>query len=116
MIEWKKIAGREEAENNLLKEKDAMVIRVDDVRYCLARFEGKYYAMQNNCPHAGGALGGGWCDNHGNIVCPIHRIAFNIRTGKNATGEGYYIDTFQVELRDDGLYVGIKKKKWWQLF
>lgn len=116
MIEWKKIAEKEEAENHLLKNNDAKTIRVEDKRYCLARFEDKYYAMQNNCPHAGAALGGGWCDSKGNIVCPVHRIAFDIKTGKNATGEGYYIETYPVELREDGLYIGFKKKKWWQIF
>jgi 3-phenylpropionate/trans-cinnamate dioxygenase ferredoxin subunit len=46
----------------------------------------------------------------------VHRIAFDIKTGKNATGEGYYIETYPVELRADGLYIGFKKKKWWQIF
>jgi 3-phenylpropionate/trans-cinnamate dioxygenase ferredoxin subunit len=46
----------------------------------------------------------------------LHRIAFDIKTGKNATGEGYYIETYPVELREDGLYMGFQKKKWWQIF
>jgi 3-phenylpropionate/trans-cinnamate dioxygenase ferredoxin subunit len=116
MIDWKKIPEADETACSLLKESDAMTIKIEGARYCIARFEGKYYAMQNNCPHAGASLGAGWCDSKGNIICPVHRMAFDIRTGKNATGSGLYIETYPVEVRKDGLYIGFKKKRWWQIF
>lgn len=112
---WKKIAEAYETEH-LLKEGDAKTIKIEGKRYCLAKHEGEYYAMQNNCPHAGASLGEGWCDKQGNIICPVHRIKFNVKSGANATGEGYNLKTYPVQLNEDGLYIGFEEKKWWQFF
>ena len=51
-------------------------------------------------------------DGVGNIVCPLHRYKFNLETGRNVTGEGYFLKTYPVESRPDGIYVGFKEKSW----
>jgi nitrite reductase/ring-hydroxylating ferredoxin subunit len=114
-LNWIKIAEPFEAEH-LLKEADAKTIKIEGKRYCIAKFEGTYYAMQNNCPHAGASLGEGWCDKQGNIICPVHRIKFDIKTGKNPTGEGYYLKTYPIKNNEQGLFIGFPQKKWWQIF
>jgi len=46
----------------------------------LARIEGKYYAVQNRCPHFGGDLSEGRLS--GNVVtCPRHGSQFNLVDG-----------------------------------
>lgn len=83
------------------------MIKVDGKKICLVKHQNKIYAIENNCPHAGGILSGGWCQN-GNIVCPIHRYEYNLETGRGATGQNDYIDIYPIEEREDGIYVGLK--------
>lgn len=65
------------------------------------------FACTQKCPHAGGILADGYIDAVGNLVCPTHRYKFNPRTGRNISGEGYYLKTFATEVREDGVYVNI---------
>jgi nitrite reductase/ring-hydroxylating ferredoxin subunit len=81
---------------------------------CLVRTEGELFAVQNSCPHAGAQLSNGWCS-QGKIVCPYHRQEFDLKTGRGATGQGNYVNTYPLEMRNDGLYIGIKKT-WWRFW
>jgi len=47
----------------------------------------------------------GFIDATGQVVCPLHRYRFNIKNGRNTSGEGYYLKTYPLERREDGLYV-----------
>lgn len=88
------------------------MIRLEGKKICLIKIGAQFYATQNSCPHAGGILSGGWCKN-GYLVCPIHRYEYNLQTGRGAEGQGDYIDIYPLDLRDDGLYIGIKES-WWK--
>ncbi len=74
----------------------------------LSEFEGKIYACAHKCPHAGGVMANGFVDATGNIVCPLHRYRFKLDNGRNSSGEGYYLKTYPIETRSDGLYLGIQ--------
>jgi 3-phenylpropionate/trans-cinnamate dioxygenase ferredoxin subunit len=50
------------------------------------------------------------------VVCPVHRYRFDIRNGRNTSGEGYFLKTYRVETRDDGVYLGWEEKKSWFSF
>lgn len=67
------------------------------------------FACTQKCPHAGGNLADGYLDAVGNIVCPLHRYKFSLQNGRNISGEGYYLKTFAIEIREDGLYVGFRE-------
>jgi 3-phenylpropionate/trans-cinnamate dioxygenase ferredoxin subunit len=75
-------------------------------KICVARHQGVYYAFAATCPHAGGHFSDGWIDALGNIVCPLHRYRFALSNGRNTSGEGYYLKTYPLEQRPDGLYIG----------
>ncbi|MBG6233727.1 3-phenylpropionate/trans-cinnamate dioxygenase ferredoxin subunit [Pedobacter sp. CAN_A7] len=109
MLKWYKLE-EELPESDFVKQ-----INVSGKKLCLIKEQGEYYAVQNTCPHAGGILSGGWCRN-GHLVCPIHRWEYNLKTGRGATGQGDYINTYPLEKRKDGLYIGIKESWIKQLF
>jgi nitrite reductase/ring-hydroxylating ferredoxin subunit len=90
-------------------------VSVNGKKLCLIKNNQEIYVIQHTCPHAGGVLSGGWCEN-GNIVCPIHRWQYNLKTGRGAEGQGDYIHIYPTELRQDGLYVGIKESFWQRFF
>jgi 3-phenylpropionate/trans-cinnamate dioxygenase ferredoxin subunit len=101
---WVKVLSKQETD----KEDFVRMATVDGRKVCVIKNDGKFYAVQNTCPHAGGILSGGWCK-EGNIVCPIHRYEYSLITGRGAKGQGDYIEIYPTELRTDGLYMGIKQ-------
>jgi len=90
-------------------------IQLRGKKLCLIQHQQKLHVVQNNCPHAGGILSGGWCQ-VGHIVCPVHRYEYNLLTGRGATGQGDYIDIYPTLLKEDGLYVGIERSWWKRIF
>jgi thiamine pyrophosphate-dependent acetolactate synthase large subunit-like protein/nitrite reductase/ring-hydroxylating ferredoxin subunit len=76
---------------------------------CMTRHEGKYGALDNRCPHQGGPLGEGSIEN-GLLRCPWHGWDYDPITGK-APGYDDGVETFEVEVREDGVYVGMPGEK-----
>lgn len=104
---WYKIADHINeisfAENNIA------VVEIKDKKICIAKFKERYFAFAYKCPHAGGFLAEGFIDALGNIVCPLHRYKYDLKNGRNVSGEGYYLKNWPVEIRSDGIYVGLDK-------
>ncbi|HLP32897.1 MAG TPA: Rieske 2Fe-2S domain-containing protein [Bacteroidia bacterium] len=90
-------------------------VRTIDVKgklICLAHIATGYYAVDDRCPHAaGGRLGRGKCDEEGRVVCPVHRYKYDLTTGRGAQGD--YVETYPVEVRNNGVYIGMPRKSWW---
>jgi nitrite reductase/ring-hydroxylating ferredoxin subunit len=80
-------------------------VKINGKGICLVGYEGEIFALSSTCPHAGADLSGGWCKN-GKIICPFHRYSYDIHTGKGTTGQNDYINTYPVEIREDGIYIG----------
>ncbi len=72
---------------------------------CMTHFEGTYAALDNRCPHQGGPLGEGSIEN-GWLRCPWHGWDFHPTTGGSPEGLDDGVETFPVEVREDGVYVG----------
>ncbi len=72
---------------------------------CMTNVEGTYGALDNRCPHQGGPLGEGSIEN-GMLRCPWHGWDFDPLTGKPPGGFDDGVETYPVEVRDDGIYVG----------
>jgi 3-phenylpropionate/trans-cinnamate dioxygenase ferredoxin subunit len=106
---WYKIAeGRKE-----LFEADGQLrdVEVGGKDICLALVKDRIKACAYQCPHAGARMSDGYVDALGNIVCPLHRYKFSLENGRNVSGEGYFLKTYMVEEREDGIYVGLEEKK-----
>ena len=83
-------------------------VEVDGKKITLARFKEGYFAFAQKCPHASGRMAQGYINPLGQVVCPLHRYAFDMKNGRNTTGEGYFLKTYPVELRTNGLFIGFK--------
>lgn len=77
-------------------------------KICIGKHADSYFAFAYKCPHAGGFLAEGYIDPLGNIVCPLHRYKFSMKNGRNISGEGYYLKTWPVEIREEGVFVGME--------
>ena len=95
-----------------LAENEIQVLEVNSKKICCTLYQGQFFAFAYKCPHAGGFMSNGFIDAVGNIVCPLHRYKFSLKNGYNTSGEGYYLKTYPIEQREDGLWLGMEKSGW----
>lgn len=101
-MNWIKLFGAE-----ILQEPDFVKpVETAGKKICLVKTGNKFFATQFYCPHAGAALAYGWC-REGKLVCPFHRYEYDLETGRGAPGQGDYINTYPVQIREDGLYANL---------
>jgi 3-phenylpropionate/trans-cinnamate dioxygenase ferredoxin subunit len=91
-------------------------IKAGEKTICLGKYDDEVFAFAQKCPHASGFLSNGYIDSLGNVVCPLHRYKFCLKNGRNTSGEGYYLKHWPVEVREDGVYVGMEPNKLFGLF
>jgi 3-phenylpropionate/trans-cinnamate dioxygenase ferredoxin subunit len=107
-FKWHKIADGEYdipfGSNNMAQ------VSAGNKSICISKTVDGLKACAATCPHAGGILSEGFIDNSGNIVCPLHRYKFNLINGRNTSGEGYYLKVYPLEIRENGIFVGIEEK------
>ncbi|MEM8609786.1 MAG: thiamine pyrophosphate-dependent enzyme [Myxococcota bacterium] len=76
---------------------------------CMTHHEGQFGALDNKCPHQGGPLGEGSIEK-GLLRCPWHGWDFDPLTGKSPGDFDDGVDTFPVEVREDGIYVAFPEE------
>src|SRR5215469_5844186 len=54
--------------------------------YAVGNADGRYFAVTRRCRHLGADLAGGSIDQDGCLVCPWHRSAYDVRTGRMVRG------------------------------
>ena len=106
---WHKLA--DSVQELSLSNNGFAAVTVADKSVCIAMHHNNLFACTAKCPHAGGILANGYVDALGNIVCPMHRYKFNLQNGRNVSGEGYFLKTFPVEVRKDGVFIGFEENK-----
>ena len=114
-LTWYKIA--EDISEIHFNENNIAEADVNGKKICIAKIKDRLFAFAHKCPHAGGWLTDGFLDALGNVVCPIHRYKYDLRTGRNISGEGYYLKHWKVETRPDGIFVAMESHPgFWNLF
>ena len=76
--------------------------------FAVTHYAGRYAALSNRCPHQGGPLGEGSIEK-GMLRCPWHGYDYCPLDGSSPFGDS--VPTFPIEIRDDGVYVGIEAEK-----
>lgn len=90
---------------------DMAEVNVDGKTILVVRVADGMYACASKCPHAGARMKDGYVDVQGNLVCPLHRYRFDPRTGRNVSGEGYFLKRYVIQEKEDGILVGLEEKK-----
>jgi len=107
-MEWIKVSPLVDTTIDFIKP-----VSVKGRKLVMISAQGRLYAVQARCPHAGADLSRGWCKEGSHIVCPYHRYEYDLCTGKGKEGQGDYIETYAVESREDGVYIKMKKSGGW---
>ncbi|MFZ9877380.1 MAG: Rieske (2Fe-2S) protein [Chitinophagaceae bacterium] len=107
-FEWHLISA--DPESLLQNGTEIVEVNVADKKICITKWQEKLMAFQALCPHAGAPLKEGYIDSKGNVVCPLHHYKFCLSNGRNCTGQGYDMRIYPLEVRPEGLFLGIRKE------
>ena len=66
--------------------------------------EGRYFAIDDVCPHMGASLSGGWVEN-GTVTCPWHAWRFRLADGAWANYPKMKIGCYPVRVAGDEVQV-----------
>jgi nitrite reductase/ring-hydroxylating ferredoxin subunit len=109
-INWHKVADFIEEIN--FSGNNIAVAEANGKKICIGKFNNGIFAFAYKCPHAGGIMADGYIDVLGNVVCPLHRYKYDMKNGRNVSGEGYYLKHWPVEIREEGVFVGMESSGW----
>jgi nitrite reductase/ring-hydroxylating ferredoxin subunit len=103
---WHKVA--DSAAELVLGAGDICEVAVEGTTICLGRYKAEWYGFASVCPHAGAAMSDAYIDGSCRVVCAVHQLKFDLKNGRDANGDGYKLKTYPVEVRADGVYVGVE--------
>lgn len=99
--------------NNSMVTNRPLLLELKGRKICLLRTKEGLFAVQDKCPHNGASLSRGLCSPKNEIICPLHRYSFDLKSGKATSGGAYALQTYPIEWREDGIWLGIKAA-WWE--
>ncbi len=89
-----------------VKEGCGKVVSANGVDIALFKISGKFYAIENTCPHKGGPLGEGSVDDS-KVTCPWHGWSFDVKTGQNTKFPTIKQKRFDVSVDGDNIIIEI---------
>jgi pyruvate oxidase len=101
-LTWHRVAARDALEDGRV-----MTVQAGHRSLALTRVNGRYGALDNRCPHQGGPLGEGSIE-EGLLRCPWHGYDYDPLTGTPPPPFSDAPSCFPVDVRDDGVYVGLE--------
>jgi nitrite reductase/ring-hydroxylating ferredoxin subunit len=110
---WIKIFENETELVNYIQPNTLIVFELKGEKICVTRGQNGFYAVQDKCPHNGASLSKGYCTKNNEIVCPLHRYAFDLQSGKATSGAAFALTTYPIKFLEEGVFIGIKAK-WWE--
>ncbi len=99
------------AENEEIQPGHATAVSVNGTRIAVFNVDGKFFAVQDVCPHKGGPIHQGTLS--GNVVsCPWHDVSFDVSSGKLLKipfspeyGTAADLKSYRVVEQPDGIYI-----------
>jgi nitrite reductase/ring-hydroxylating ferredoxin subunit len=79
-------------------------VAVDGREIAIFNVGGRFYAIDNTCPHQGAPLAEGWIEGT-TITCPWHAWCFRLTDGMMTLGAFASVDTFAVKVADETVFV-----------
>jgi 3-phenylpropionate/trans-cinnamate dioxygenase ferredoxin subunit len=92
-----------------IPEGGAAVVEVDGREVAIVHTGGRFFALQNDCTHAGHPIGEGDVISEGVIECPGHGANFNVETGEVISGPADEpLETYDVQVVDGAVQVALE--------
>lgn len=104
---WHKVfASAAEAKEQVPLRKLRQLI-LDGRTVCFAHTATGFFALDDTCPHLGYSLSKGTTNYLNEVICPWHSYRFNMHDGRECEFRTRKAVVHPVEVRDDGVYIGI---------
>ena len=87
-----------------LGDAEGKVVEVDGKLVAVFREAGRYFAIDDVCPHMGASLGGGYVEK-GIVTCPWHAWRFRLTDGAWADNPRIKIGCYPVRVEGDEVQV-----------
>lgn len=72
--------------------------------------DGKYFAIDDFCPHMGASLAGGYLED-GTVTCPWHAWRFCIHDGRWCDNPKVKVDSFEVRVEGGSIQVRVPERR-----
>ena len=89
-----------------IKEGKGKVVEANGKKVALFHLNGNFYAINNTCAHWDAPLGEGYLEGE-NVVCPLHALRYNIKTGVCPAAPDMKVDTYEVKVEDGKVKVKV---------
>ena len=86
---------------------EGRVVDVEGRSVALFNVDGRYYAIDNTCPHRGGPLGEGDLDG-AVVACPWHAWRWDVTTGANVNNPAVKLPCYPVTEEGGGIFVELR--------
>lgn len=93
-----------------LAEGEGKTVEVNNKLIAVFLEKGRYYAIDDVCPHMGASLSGGWVEN-GIVTCPWHAWRFRLEDGAWADYTKLKIGCYPVRVAGDVIQVQVPESK-----
>lgn len=94
--------------NDIPEEEGIVVMSVTRGEVALFKVNGTIYALENECPHAGGPLGEGEVKEC-IVTCPWHGWEFHIQSGKCLNAPDSPVKTIPITLIDEEIHLLVEE-------
>jgi nitrite reductase (NADH) small subunit len=101
MAEFRTVCQAEE-----LPDGESRTVEIGGKLIALFHSDGRYFAIDDVCPHMGASLGGGYVEN-GIVTCPWHAWRFRLADGAWADNPRLKIGCYPVRLADGVIQIQI---------
>jgi nitrite reductase/ring-hydroxylating ferredoxin subunit len=110
---WIKLFENAESLHNQVVSGKILLLKVRSEKICIVKSGLDFYAFSDSCPHNGASLSMGYCNEHHQVVCPLHRYPFDLQSGRSTAGMALCLKTFPLKIETNGVFIGMKVK-WWE--
>ena len=86
------------------------IISLGDKEIALFNYKGKYYAIENVCPHKGAPLGEGRIE-EGVLICPNHEWRFELSSGQCPQNPELQTEVYPIKIHEGKIYIRLEKPK-----
>ncbi|WP_161888601.1 Rieske (2Fe-2S) protein [Pontibacter russatus] len=85
-------------------------LQLDGRDICFAHTAAGFFAVADACPHMGRSLSHGTTNCLNEVICPWHSYAYSLGSGRERDYRTRDAPIYPVEVRSDGVYIGIRQR------
>ncbi|ARS36240.1 Rieske (2Fe-2S) protein [Pontibacter actiniarum] len=104
---WHKVFASEAEAAQAVPQRKLRQLELGGRQVCFAHTQAGFFAVEDACPHLGYSLSRGNTNYLNEVICPWHSYRFNLQNGRECEYRSRNAVTYPVEVREDGVYVGL---------